>query len=539
MKLHRFHGGIHPPQHKNLSSEQPIRALPLPKRLVVPLHQHIGSHARACVAVGERVLKGQRIAAADGHLSVAIHAPTSGVVRAIEMLPVPHASGLPDTCVVIEADGEDRWIARAPTDYRALDARGLLALLRDAGVAGLGGAAFPSHIKLARKPAQEIKTLVINGAECEPYITCDDRLMRERADEILRGVEIIRYILGAEIVLIGIEDNKPAAISAMREAAKQTAFTVCAVPTIYPSGGAKQLVKILTGIEVAADNRSLDLGVQCFNVATAYAVQRAIAHGEPLISRIVTVTGNVERPGNVEALIGTPLQDLVAFAGKKEAGNGYLMGGPMMGFDLPSLKAPLVKATNCIIAKSPARFPDAPPSMPCIRCGKCAEVCPAELQPMDLYWFARANNLGKAQEYSLFDCIECGACDYACPSHIPLVAYYRHAKSEIRSHEKDKAAADLARQRHEFRLQRIEREKEDRAKRLAEKTGVAKTDSAALDPDRAIIMAALAKAQAEKARIVPKNTDNLPPEKLAEIAAIEARRKKIREMAHNPPGDEN
>jgi len=344
--------------------------------------------------------------------------------------------------------------------------------LRDAGVVGLGGAVFPTFIKLNPGPTQKLQTLILNGAECEPWITCDDRLMQERADTIVRGIEIMRFMLQPEEILVGIEDNKPQAIAAMRAACARADFAVevVAVPTVYPGGGAKQLIKVLTGKEPPSGGRSTDVGVQCFNVATAYSLHRAVHHGEPVISRIVTVTGNVREPGNFEVPIGTPVEQLIQLAGgTKYAGNGYIMGGPMMGFTLPQPDVPVVKATNCIIASSPALFPPALPALPCIRCSRCAAACPAELQPMDLYWFARARNFGKAQEYALFDCIECGCCTYVCPSHIPLVQYYRFAKSEIWAREKEKEAADLARERHEFRQFRLEREKQERADKLAQK----------------------------------------------------------------------
>jgi len=279
-------------------------------------------------------------------------------------------------------------------------------------------------------------------------------------------------MLDADEVLIGIEDNKPEALAAIQKTVKENSFNkmeVVAVPTIYPGGGAKQLIRVLTGIEVAAGVRSTDLGVQCFNVATAYCAHRAIAHGEPLISRIVTVTGNVQHAQNFEVLIGTPVNELVALAGARPDTNGHIMGGPMMGVPLPTDQVAVTKATNCIIESSPALFPSPPPELPCIRCTRCVEVCPAELQPQDLYWFAKSKNFGKAQEFNLFDCIECGACSYVCPSNIPLVQYYRFAKSEIWANEREKDAANIARERHEFHLLRIERDKQDKADKLAQK----------------------------------------------------------------------
>ena len=545
-KLFTFHGGVHPPQHRSESTSRSIAIAPIPRRLVVALHQHIGHSAKPTVQAGELVLKGQMIGSADGYVSAAVHAPTSGRVTAIEMQTVPHPSGLPDLCVLIEADGEDRWIAREPLDYRRMDPSALRNRLREGGVVGLGGAVFPSYVKLNPGPGNRVKTLVINGAECEPYITCDDLQMRERAAQIVQGIVIMQHMLGAEEVMIGIEDNKPEAIAAMQAAVTTHAplMQVLAVPTIYPGGGAKQLIRVLTGIEVPADARSTESGVQCFNSATAYTVHRLVNHGEPVISRIVTVAGNVERPQNFEALIGTPIAELTGLAGEKPGTTGHIMGGPMMGFALPSSRVPVVKSTNCAIATSKALFPPRPQEMPCIRCTRCADACPADLQPQELYWFARAKNFGKAQEYGVFDCIECGCCSYVCPSHIPLVQYYRFAKSEIWAREKEKQAADLARERYEFRLHRLEREKAERAERLAAKQAATKAQPAfglegspgaapqpATDPaaeaKRAAIQAAIERAKARKAAVAPKNTENLPPEKLAEIAEIEARRTKL------------
>ncbi|MDD2700032.1 MAG: electron transport complex subunit RsxC [Sideroxydans sp.] len=557
-KLHRFHGGIHPPTQKTQSTGTPIATPPLPQKLVIALHQHVGNCAIPEVQVGERVLKGQRIGRPEGRQSSAVHAPTSGTIAAIDMQTVAHASGMPDLCVTLIPDGKEEWIDHAGVDYHNTSHTELRHLLREAGVVGLGGAVFPSDIK-AYSRHHKITTLVINGAECEPYITCDDMLMRERPRDILRGAEVLRELLYAEEVLIGIEDNKPEAIAAMRKAVEEDGhqhMEVIAVPTLYPGGGAKQLIRVLTGIEVAAGVRSTQKGVQCFNVATAWSVWRAITHGEPLLSRIVTVTGNVEHPQNFEALLGTPVHELVAHAGNKPDTERYIMGGPMMGVDLPDSSVGVTKATNCIIAASPALFPPPEPALPCIRCTRCTDVCPAELQPQDLYWFAKSNNFGKAQEFSLFDCIECGACAYVCPSHIPLVHYYRYAKSEILVRDHDKRAADLARERHEFRQFRIEREKQEKAERLAQKERAAAEAKAAaaaaaaalptpVDPDadaddtqQMRIDAALARAKEQAAAANPQNTEQLTPEQRAEVEAIEARRAKIRQMASDAGADD-
>ena len=560
-QLFKFKGGVKPKTHKAPSVQAPIRTAPIPSRLVVPLHQSIGGQPTPLVEIGDRVLKGQRIGAADKWVSAAVHAPTSGTVLAIEERVAAHPSGLPTVSVVIEPDGLDEWIERQPFDHASLEPERVREILRDSGVVGLGGAVFPSHVKLTPAASVPMDELVINGAECEPFMTCDDMLMRERAEGIVRGVAIFRDLLKPKRVLIGIEDNKPEAADAMRAAVKTVGenFEVISVPTLYPAGGAKQLIRVLTGKEIAANTRSPEMGVQCFNVATAYSAWRAIALGEPVISRIVTLTGNVEQPGNWEILLGTPMQEIVTLTGPRADTNRFVMGGPMMGFDLPDLSAPVVKATNCIIAGSSALFPPPAPEMPCIRCGTCAEVCPHELQPFELYWFSRSRNFGKAQEYKLFDCIECGCCSYVCPSHIPLVQYFRFAKSEIWARERDKNMADAAKARFEFRNERDEREKAEKAERLAKaaaakaaekkpppaETAPAPTEAQAVEAPpvdaeaakKVAIAAAMERARLQREAAQPKNTDGLTIAQRKEIAEIEARRAPL-QAQQNTHGEE-
>jgi len=535
-KLLTFNGGVHPEGHKDVSNATPIRLMPLLPRYLVALRQHIGGPARALVQAGDTVLRGQMIGAAEGYVSTAVHAPTSGRVLAVAPHEVPHPSGLADLCVVIESDGLDQAIEFQPLDWQALNPSALRNRIRDLGLAGLGGAVFPSFIKLNPEGAG-IDTLILNGAECEPWITCDDRLMRERAAEILQGVAVMRHMLGAREVLIGIEDNKPEAIAALRAAVANEAEVV-AVPTLYPTGGGKQLTYILTGRETPTGGRSTDVGVQVFNVGTAYALYRAVVLGEPMLSRVVTVTGHVATPGNYEVRLGTPVTDLLAAAGGALPGaTGELVGGPMMGFDLEDRASPITKAVNCLIVKDRAHFPASPLILPCIRCGACARACPADLQPFAMYWFARAKDFGKSQSYDLFDCIECGCCTYVCPSHIPLVDFFRFAKSEIWERERHKQDADQARARHEFKAFRLEREKREKAGKLAAKVAENKARDAAAalggaetasDPEaehkKAILQAALERAKKAKESVTPQNTENLPPAVEKQIAEIEARR---------------
>jgi electron transport complex protein RnfC len=385
----------------------------------------------------------------------------------------------------------------------------------------------------------------------------------------VRGIGIFRDLLQPKKVLIGIEDNKPEAAAAMRAAvsALNENFHVVQVPTLYPAGGAKQLIRVLTGKEVPASKRSTDLGVQCFNVATAYTAWRAIAHGEPVVSRLVTVSGNVHAPRNYEVLIGTPMDELLKLATPHPDTDGIVMGGPMMGFLVPNSQVPVVKATNCLIAHSPRIFPPAPPEMPCIRCGSCAQACPHELQPFEMYWFSRAKNFGKTQEYHIFDCIECGCCSFVCPSRIPLVQYFRFAKSEIWAREREKNAADGAKERFEFKQLRDEREKAEKAEKLAKAAAAQAAKKAAeaaaaaaaeatstesanapaaveatptvavdtqKDAKKATILAAMERAKAQREAAQVKNTDNLNAQQQRDIAEIEARREVIQSAASAP-----
>jgi electron transport complex protein RnfC len=472
-RLWTFHGGVHPEQHKVESTRLPIQAARLPSRLVLPLHQHIGEPAEPVVAVGDRVLKGQMIARANGYVSAPVHASTSGTVVDIGDHPVPHPSGFSAPCIVIEPDGEEEWIEHAGVGHYAdLEPGALRNIIREAGIVGLGGAGFPTFIKLNPGHAKVIDTLILNGAECEPYITCDDVLMRERAAEIVSGLKIVAHALQARRSVIGIEDNKPAALEAMRLATQGIPdMEVVQIPTIYPSGDSKLLAKILTGKEVPSNKLSLHVGLTCVNIGTTYAVHRAIHYGEPLLSRIVTVTGGgVERACNVEALLGTPMDELLSqCGGHPDRIESLIMGGPMMGFAMHRADTPVIKTTNCIIAASKADLPRSATPMPCIRCGACAEVCPVNLLPQQLYWFAKTRDLEKVQKYDLFDCIECGCCSYVCPSNIPLVQYFRYAKGDIWLQEREKEKANLARRRHEARIQRLEREKIEREARRQQK----------------------------------------------------------------------
>ena len=535
--VHKFHGGVHPDGHKQESTTQPIARLAMPEKLVLPLRQHIGHIPKIQVQVGDHVLKGQMLAAAEGNVSAAIHAPTSGTITAIGEAVIPHPSGLPDMCITITPDGKDEWTTLKPVDWRNTDKKELVTSLRSSGIVGLGGATFPTHIKVRADGKSHVHTLLLNAAECEPYITCDDMLMRERADEIVKGMEIVKFLLGAERCIVGIEDNKPEAIVSMTEACNTLPETsIKVVPTLYPSGDARRLIHLVLGIEIPHDKRSTELGVQVFNVATVLAIYRYFSFGEPAVDRIVTMTGSVNRPQNFEVLFGTPLQALIDAVGGTKAGTThFIMGGPMMGFDLPAIDVPITKAANCIIAATPDLFAPPPPAMPCIRCARCADACPVNLQPQELYWFSKSDNFEKARDYQLFDCIECGCCSYVCPSNIPLVQYYRYAKSEIIAADKAKEAADLARERNEFRLARIEREKLERAQKHAERAASGKAENQKVDDTKAEGIQDVAKAENEKPT-APAVADDA---KKAAIAAAVERAKALKAAAAQTDSAQN
>lgn len=511
IKVWDIPGGVHPPENKTQSLQLPLGKAPLPPSLTLPLNQHIGKPAKPVVEVGERVLGGQLVAEAEGIFSARVHAPSSGTVSAIEDRLIPHPSGYSAPCVVIELDGKDEWTPlERCEDVSCLSKSEILDKIRAAGIAGLGGAGFPTSVKLNPRADHKIHTLILNGTECEPYITADDILMQTRAEEIVAGSQLLAKLLDfPEKILIGVEDNKPEAIAALEKAAEGTEIQVISFPTKYPSGGEKQLIQILTGEEVPSGQIPASIGVVCQNVGTTVAAYRAVRHGEPLVSRITTLVGEaLETQRNVEVLLGTPIEFLLeehGFNAKKAS--RLVMGGPMMGFALPDPSVPVIKTTNCILAPTKKELPPPQPAQACIRCGLCAEACPASLLPQQLFWYAQSEDFEKLEAHNLFDCIECGACSYVCPSHIPLVQYYRASKGAIRLHQQEKEKSDRARRRFEFRQERIAKEEAEKAaKREARKKAAeeAKRKLAEQDSDGAErkkvdpVTDALAKAQAKQ-----------------------------------------
>lgn len=576
-QLWPFHGGVRLNGHKSLSIQHPITVADIPRELVVPLSQHIGVPAEPVVKVGDKVLKGQLLGHAEGPVSAPVHASSSGTVTAIEERLVPHPSGLSALCVVLATDGYDEWqpyiplISEQADKHQSIDTLSIEQITRQvasSGIVGLGGALYPSAAKLQTAEKKKTDTLIINAAECEPYITCDDALMRSRPEEIILGILLIKKVVGAKRCLIGIEDNKPEAYQALQNTIQGYERTlggsdpiieIVQVPTIYPAGGEKQLIQMLTGQEVPTQGLPMDIGMICHNITTAAAVYQSVYRGEPLVSRIVTVTGGaIKEPQNMEVALGTPIREVLNQAGlDTETVDKIIMGGPMMGFALPSIDTPVTKATNCILASAKGELATPPPAMPCIRCGRCADSCPMSLLPQQMYWYAKARDLEKVQDYNIFDCIECGCCSYVCPSNIPLVQYFRYAKTEIWDDERERNKANIARERHEFRQERLEKarlakaeaarlRKEKLAKKKAEdkKKAQQATEADANGDNKAapskadLIQEAIARSKAKKARqqTQKRNTENLTE---AQQKQIDEANKRRRERNQQPENESN
>lgn len=555
-----FHGGIHPPEQKFLTKNKPIKQLALPKQLIIPLQQHIGREGDLLVSIGDRVLKGQPLTLSTNPMVVPIHAPTSGVISAIKMSVIAHPSGLSQLCVFLDVDGEDTWRKREVCpDLAQLSNHEIIEKIADAGIAGMGGAGFPTHIKANSK--LDIKFLIINGAECEPYITADDLLMMEQSKAIVDGIKILDKLLTPTVILIGIEDNKPKAIKALQQAtATIEKIKVCIVPTKYPTGGEKQLVQILTGQEVKSGRLPIHDGIVMQNVATCFAINEAVRHDTPLIRRVVTVTGQgLNKPQNVWALLGTPVKFLLEQCDVQDVENErqpVIMGGPMMGFSVSSDLVPIVKTSNCILVPSKTEMPSAfekeSKEVECIRCGQCSNVCPSQLLPQELQWSAKAKDYSQLEKLNLRDCIDCGACAYVCPSQIPLVHYYRIAKAEIRQQQQLDLKAEKAKVRFEARKLRLEKEKIARQEKHKKAAAARKAAMNKATPEatgaKSAVAAALARVKAKKAAQdqgqantsdsqVDLPTDTVDDQK-SQVAAAIARakaKKKLKEVATEKP----
>jgi len=467
IKQWQFPGGIALNGHKQITE---ISESTLSPELVYPLLQRSDCYVTPIVHPGERVLKGQVIASPQNPLATPVHAASSGIIKEIAPRIIAHPSGLADTCIIIETDGLDEALPANPClDYQLEAPEDLRIKISQAGIVGLGGAAFPTAEKLqARQP---IHTLIINGAECEPYISCDASLMQIHAQQVVQGALIIQCILQAERCIIAIENNMPAVQQSLHDVTSQENIQIVTVPEIYPTGGEKQLIEVLTGIKIPANSLPTEHGVVCQNVGTAYAVYQAISQGIPLTERIITVTGKgIKQAKNLRAKIGTPIKHLIEqCSGYNQNVQRLIMGGSMMGIALSTDDIAVIKATNCLLAMTTSELSTTQTAMPCIRCGDCASVCPAELLPQQLYWYSRSKQFEQCQDYQLFDCIECGCCDIVCPSHIPLVQSFRSAKGELIIKEKQATQAQLAKKRYQNQQQRREKEEQEKLAKAAKR----------------------------------------------------------------------
>ncbi len=432
-RRHSFSHGVHPPAHKEGTAQVPIRRLPFPPRLILPLGQHLGAPARPLVKKGEEVVRGQPVAAADGAMSVPLHAPATGRVKGIES--VLTARGSREAAIIIDvyeaSTQEVLW--REHRDPHTLGRDQLLQAIQDAGLVGLGGAAFPSHIKLRVPEDKSVDTLVINGCECEPYLTCDHRIMLECPDDLIAGIRLAMRASGTTRAIIGIEDNKMDAVELLgRKLAGDREIRVQAVETKYPQGSEKMLIKSLLNREVPAEGIPADIGVVVNNVGTLAALGRLLPRGEGLIERVITVTGpGVKRQGNYLVPLGTPIGFILQQAGWEGGVNEFILGGPMMGPAVSSLDTPITKGSSgLLVLNEPHIREESRPRWPCIKCGRCVSACPMHLNPALLGQLALAGEYEEmADGANLAHCFECGCCSYVCPSNIPLVQLFRAAKA--------------------------------------------------------------------------------------------------------------
>ena len=440
---------------------------PLPGKVVLPLQQRIGGEAVPNVKVGDKVLTGQVIASTEDIFCVPIHASISGTVVAIDDQYIPHKSGLKSTCITIESDGKDQWIANegCGSDFLHCDQSTMIEYIRTSGIVGLGGAGYPAHAKVGK--VQDCHTLIINGTECEPGIMCDDALMQYHPREVIRGVEILLHICGAPRAIVAVEDDKQEAFHSLLMYNKNERISIQQIPTKYTSGTEKLLIKALLDIEVPSGGYAADVGVLCQNVATTKAIFDAVVDSKPLVSRIVTITGSgVEKPNNYEVRLGATFDHIISMSQPNNNSHTMRMGGMMMGIDVEDINAPICKITNCIFVNNKSK-----PILvqECIRCGACSDVCPVDLLPQQLYWYSKNEDIDKAMDYNLIDCIECRCCDYVCPSQIPLAEYFAFSKALHRKQVIEKEHIDLSRERFEYREYRLERNKKEKAEMMAAK----------------------------------------------------------------------
>ena len=436
MKFFGFKGGVHPPENKIQTENQAVEILAAPKMVFIPLLQHIGVPLTPCVEIGERVLKGQIIADSEAFLSVPVHASVSGTVKKIENLPFPLMGNV--QTIVIENDEQEEWatLEKLP-EWKNSTKEELLKVIRSKGIVGLGGAAFPTHIKLNPPADVKIDTLLLNGAECEPYLNSDNRVMIEEPSKVIEGIKIMKHILNVDSAVIGIEDNKTEAIEAMRKACQGTNIEVMSLKTMYPQGGEKSLIKAILNKEVPSGKLPSAVGVVVNNTTTAAAIYDAIVNGLPLIDKVVTVTGKaIEHPKNLKAVIGTPISILLENCGyKEEEVEKIVMGGPMMGMAQLTLEVPVIKGTSGLLALTKQETNYCKPKA-CIGCGKCVDACPMSLEPIMYARLAEFSQWEEMAKYHLMDCIECGSCAYICPANRPLTEAIKIGKAKLRTMKK-------------------------------------------------------------------------------------------------------
>lgn len=438
-----FKGGVYPlsgmHHGKYLTDHKQIEIMDAPKRVVLAMVQHIGAPALPIVKVGDRVLKGQKIAEASGFVSVPVHASCSGSVA--DIAPMPNVSGKKVMSVVIENDFKEETVPGfgKERDIEGLDAKALTAMIQEAGIAGMGGATFPAHVKLSPPPEKPIDTLIVNGAECEPFLTADHRVLLEYPDQMIAGLKICMRILNVKKGIVGIENNKKDAIKKVREACANEPIAVRVLKVKYPQGGEKQLIQAITGREVPSGGLPMDIGAVVMNVSTCIAIYQALKKNIPLIERVVTVSGSVKTPKNLMVKLGTSFEDIFAYCGGfTEKIEKVLVGGPMMGIAQYTLAVDVIKGTNGLLAlgKSLTKTPE---QSNCIRCARCVDVCPAGLLPLTMNAFAMRGDYDKTLEYNVMDCIECGACSYICPSKRYLTESFKLAKMQINKRKRAQA----------------------------------------------------------------------------------------------------
>ena len=432
MKL-TFKGGVHPPSTKGLTKDLPIKVLKAPEKLFVPLRQHIGAPCEAVVSVGDAVKKGQIIGKSDAFVSAPVHSPVSGKVLSIEAY--YHPGGVKTPAIIIENDFQDEWDPEIKPigDYNSLSNEQIREAVKNAGIVGMGGAAFPTHVKITPPPDKEVKYIIVNGAECEPYLTNDYRAMIEYPEEIIYGLKAVMKLFGLKEGYIGIEDNKPDGIKSMKEAlGDDSSVKVCVLKAKYPQGSEKHLIKAITKKEVPSGKLPVDVGAIVINVDTAVSIANTLKTGRPVVDRVVTVTGDgINSPCNLRVAIGTPFNEIIKEAGGLKSNVKKLIsGGPMMGICQYSLDTPVIKGTSGLLALTPKLINDKK-ELPCIRCGKCVSACPMGLMPLYLSMYSKKEDFENMKKYNILDCIECGSCSFACPSFKNPVEYIRMGKAKL------------------------------------------------------------------------------------------------------------